>query len=147
MFDFGGLDACFGIVANFDPAKIDSPNYGYECWKIFWKAAGQNVFDELMAPKFYFFTADNGSDAFCICAEILGFPNNKKYVDRLEENLLLSKEFLKVASEPAIQWYDKSMGMQYGNPFISALELEAGNFYIKNEYGQVVVDAYNAVRT
>ena len=87
---FGGIDQVFGLKVNFDSSKIESGNYGFECWKIFWQSFDMKIFENMLSPKFYFFAGDSDSRTYSICIEAMAMKQSAKdLIDAFAEKLIL----------------------------------------------------------
>jgi hypothetical protein len=82
----------------FDVGKIESANYGFECWKVLWKAVGlQSVRGVLFSEGDTMATLNGDENVFCIAAQVLDSVTLPAIKAALESN----PEFRKVSASPA----------------------------------------------
>lgn len=139
----------FGLKVNFDVQKIESGNYGYECWKVFWSCFDMNVFKEFYRyPTFDFLSGDQGNSTFVICMEALAMrQEHETYFDEMARKLNQNPAFTAIAQDPGIERYSNSMLMDYYSPFIKTLSIGFRNVETDNEdIAHSAIEALNLYR-
>jgi hypothetical protein len=82
----------------FDIGKIESANYGFECWKVLWKAVDlQSVRGVMFSEGDTMATLNGNENVFCIGAQVLDSVTLPAIRAALESSL----EFRKVSASPA----------------------------------------------
>ncbi len=86
------------LVVNFDTQRIESANYGFECWKVFWKAFDMSAFEmTAFYPLVYLYAGDIDSKVYSIA---LDSPRSGEPIDFVETSLKKSSEFNAIAAKP-----------------------------------------------
>ena len=132
---FGGLDLVFGLQVNFNINKIESNNYGFECWKIFWSCFDMNIFPDIInSPPFDLLSGDSDGDTFSICIEALAMiSDHQQHIDNLKARLSNNDEFKRVAQLPDLEDYSSSMLFNSFSPFNKILKIKWGKMQTDNE--------------
>ena len=142
---FGGLDQVFGLKVNFDTARIDAGNYGFECWKIFWSSFDMEIFGDMLSPKCYLFSGDSGGPVFSICIESMVInPEAREFIKKFASRLIKNSEFSSVAAVPELENYEQSVAFNQFLPLIPTIEIEWGRVKLNNE--GVSYDAFEALK-
>lgn len=142
---FGGLDQVFGLKVNFDMSKIESGNYGFECWKVFWNSFDMNIFKDMLSPKLYFFAGDSDRNTYSICIETMAMrQSHKDLIDAFAKNLINNKDYRNLSTSNGIENYNNSMAFDSFSPFLKMIEIEWGMVKADNE--QIAFDALEALK-
>jgi hypothetical protein len=105
---FGGIDQVFGLKVNFDIGKIESGNYGFECWKsILAKFRYENLWKICFHQNSICLQATPIGRTYSICIEAMAMKQSAKdLIDELAEKLVNNDDFKKISYSNGIEDYN-----------------------------------------